>query len=118
MAARVPSRLGTKGARFWRETTKAYELSAHELHLLEGACRELDIIDRLEAVLDGAQLIVSGSMGQDTAHPLLAEVRQHRAAFGAIVKQLALPDVEDAAPISPRSRQAQAAANARWSRGA
>ena len=28
-------------------------------------------------------------MGQDTAHPLLMEVRMHRAAFAALIKQLA-----------------------------
>lgn len=117
-AMSVPSKLGRKAATFWRDTTKAYELSAHELLLLEGACRELDIIDRLEEGLAGAGLVVSGSMGQDVAHPLLAEVRQHRAAFGAIVKQLSLPDQADEKPMSPRSSQAQAAANARWSRGA
>lgn len=114
----VPTGLGKRAAAFWRDTTSVYELSAHELLLLEGACRELDIIDRLEESLDGARLVVRGSMGQDVAHPLLAEVRQHRAAFGAIVKQLSLPDAEDEKPMSPRSLQAQAAANARWSRGA
>lgn len=114
---RTPDKLGTKAARFWRETTKTYDLSPAELLILEGACREINIIERCEKELDGAALVTSGSMGQDVAHPLLAEVRQHRAAFGSMIKQLALPDAEE--PLSSaRSRQAQAAANARWSRGA
>lgn len=114
---RTPNKLGTKAAQFWRDTTKTYDLSPAELLILEGACREIDIVERMERELDGADLVVAGSMGQDTAHPLLAEVRQHRAAFGSMIKQLALPDAEEP-PSSARSRQAQAAANARWSRGA
>lgn len=114
---RTPDKLGTKAGRFWRETTKVYELSPAELLILEGACREIDIIERLERELDGADLVTSGSMGQDVAHPLLAEVRQHRAAFGSMIKQLALQDAEEP-QTSARSRQAAAAANARWARGA
>lgn len=117
MATRtVPTKLGPKARKFWRETVGNYELSAHEALLLEAACREIDIVERLQKELDGANLVVPGSMGQDTAHPLLMEVRMHRASFAAIVKQLALPDVEDDAPASPRSRQAQKAAEARWGR--
>lgn len=111
-----PAKLGTKARKFWRETVDIYELSASEALILEGACRELDIIERLQKELDGADLVVPGSMGQDTAHPLLQELRMHRQTFGSIVKQLALPDVEDEKPSSPRSRQAQKAAEARWGR--
>lgn len=119
MATRtVPTKLGPKARKFWRETVGNYDLSAHEALLLESACREIDIVERLQKELDGADLVVPGSMGQDTAHPLLMEVRMHRASFAAIIKQLDLPDVEEEKSVSPRSRQAQAAANARWSRSA
>lgn len=118
-ALRTPTKLGPKARRFWRETTEVYELSVHEAVLLENACREIDIVERLEKELDGADLVVPGSMGQDTAHPLLMEVRMHRASVAAMIKQLALPDPEfEDKPMSARSRQAQAAANARWGRGA
>lgn len=116
---RVPIGLGKTGAKFWRDTTKIYVLAAHEALLLEAACRELDIIDRLEESLDGASLVVRGSMGQDVAHPLLAEVRQHRGAFASLLKSLSLPDAdEEEKQDSPRTTAARAAANARWSRGA
>lgn len=117
-ARRAPAGLGKTAAKFWVDTTKVYELSAHEALILESACRELDIIDRLEESLRDADLVVRGSMGQDVAHPLLAEVRQHRSSFTGLVKALKLPDTEAEEPRSPRSMQAQAAANARWSRGA
>lgn len=112
----APKGLGVKARKFWRETVGAYELSPSEALLLEGACREIDIIERLQDELEEASLVVAGSMGQDTAHPLLQEVRMHRAAFGSIIKQLALPEVEDEKKSTPRSRQAQHAANARWGR--
>lgn len=111
-----PTKLGPKARKFWRETAQIYELSPAEALILEGACREIDIIERLQKALDGAELVVPGSMGQDTAHPLLQELRMHRQTFGSIVKQLALPEVEDEKPMSPGSRQAQTAANARWGR--
>lgn len=111
-----PTKLGPKARKFWRETAEIYDLSPAESLLLEGACREIDIIERLQKELDGADLIVAGSMGQDTAHPLLQELRMHRQTFGSIVKQLALPEAEDEKPMSPGSRQAQTAANARWGR--
>lgn len=111
-----PTKLGPKARKFWRETAEIYELSPAETLILEGACREIDIIERLQKELEGADLVVPGSMGQATAHPLLQELRMHRQAFGSIVKQLALPEVEDEKPMSPGARQAQAAANARWGR--
>lgn len=117
MATRtVPTKLGVKARKFWRETVANYDLSPHEALLLEAACREIDIVERLQKELDGANLVVPGSMGQDTAHPLLTEVRMHRASFAAIVKQLALPDAEADEKPSPRTQRAQAAANARWQR--
>lgn len=111
----APKNLGTKARKFWRETAQTYDLSPSEALILEGACREIDIIERLQEELDDADLVVPGSMGQDTAHPLLQELRMHRQTFNSIVKQLAL-EAEDEKPMSPGSRQAQAAANARWGR--
>lgn len=111
-----PTKLGPKARKFWRETVEIFELSPADALVLEGACREIDIIERLQKELEGASLVVPGSMGQDTAHPLLQELRMHRQTFNSIVKQLALPEAEDEKPMSPGSRQAQAAANARWGR--
>lgn len=116
---RAPAGMGATGLKFWRDITGKFELSSSEFALLESACRELALIDRLEAKLKGAQLVVTGSMGQQVAHPLLAEVRQHRAAFAALVKALKLPDEDvEETPKSPRSIAAQRAAKARWARGA
>lgn len=46
--------------------------------LLAQAQRTLDEIAKLQAELDGGDLVVTGSMGQPVANRLLGELRQHR----------------------------------------
>lgn len=115
---RAPMRLSERANRLWRETLEVYELAPHEYPILEAACRELDIIDEIAKQLRGAPYVVRGSMGQDVANPLLAEVRHHRAAYVSLVRALGLPDAEAGEMPNPRSSAAQRAAQARWSRGA
>lgn len=118
-ASRAPADLGTKGRALWTKTLAVYDLAAHELVTLEAACREVDLIADMEKALKGAQMVVKGSMGQSVAHPLLAEVRQHRAAYISFIKALALPESDEPAvpkPDNGRRAQAQAAANARWAK--
>lgn len=113
-----PRGLSEKANKVWRSTLEDFDLSEHEYPILEGACRELDLITELEKELKGAPLMVRGSMGQDVANPLLAEVRQHRAAYVGLIRSLKLPEGESSVGQTPASRSAQNAANARWSRGA
>jgi hypothetical protein len=56
---RAPAGLGATGA------------FAVALRILVDACREADIVDRLEATLADAELMVKGSMGQLVASPLV-----------------------------------------------
>lgn len=112
--SRRPPGLGAKGAAFWRKIIASYELAPHEEVVLEGACRELDLIAKIEVELKTASFVVKGSRGQDAASPLLAELRLHRAAFLSMVKAMRLPPLLEDQGRSPRSRQAQAAARARW----
>lgn len=115
MATKAPTKLGPAGGKLWRSITGSYELRPDELRVLEDACREADLIDRLEDALSTAELIVHGSQGQPVSNPLVQEVRQHRATFAALLGRLKLPDEEAQAS---RSASARAAANARWRRGA
>lgn len=115
-----PARLKAKGRRLWDDVTSTYDLRADELAVLEHAARELDLIERLERELDGNGLTVAGSMGQLVAHPLIGELRQHRATAQRLLAQLKLPDDSgdgraDAAAAG-RSTSAREAANARWRR--
>lgn len=113
---RQPAKLGPAGRRLWREVVERYELRPDEARLLTDACREADIIDRLEAALADASLVVKGSMGQLVASPLVSEVRQHRSVLARLLKALNLPDTPAEAERRHNavSEQARAAARARW----
>lgn len=112
---RPPTGLGARARRFWREMVADLDFAPHELVILEAAAREVDVIERLENALKDAPLVVPGSKGQDVAHPLLPEIRHHRAAFAALARALKVPDDTSftRAP-SARSRAASVAAKARW----
>lgn len=113
----APQKLSRAGKKFWSDITGKYTLRTDELRILEDACREMDLIDRLERELETEQTIVHGSQGQPVINPLIPEQRQHRATLASLLRQLKLPDA--AATPETRSNQARDAANARWaSRGA
>lgn len=121
--ATMPRGLGSKARKKWRDISTTYELRADELRILEDACREIDLIEQMHEALQPTadvdvedKLIVSGSMGQPVASPLLQEIRQHRALLGRLWAQLKLPD-EDGRAAGLRSESARAAANERWRRG-
>lgn len=111
-----PLNLAVKGQELWDQVAPCYRLRPDELRVLEDACREADLVERLEVELRGAPLMVKGSMGQMVASPLVSELRQHRATLNTLLKSLKLPD--EAANASAVSSSARAAARARWSRGA
>lgn len=111
-----PRDLSTRGRRFWRDVIGGFELTGAERHLLHEACRSLDRIDALEALVVTEGQTVIGSTGQTVLHPGIAEARQQRLVLGRLVKQLDLPE-EDARPVSSASEKAAHAARERWSRG-
>jgi hypothetical protein len=113
----APAQLGAKAAKLWRGLVNAYELRPDELRILEDACREIDLVERMEVELADAELVVPGSTRQPTAHPLVEEVRLHRALTARLLNALRLPDdAADRAPLH-RSVRARDAANQRWRRG-
>lgn len=111
----APKGLGLEARRLWQGTLKDFDLGPAELRLLEEACREVDLIERIEAELTGAALVVTGSRHQPVANPLVQEVRQHRQTVRALLGALRLPDGEpdswDGLSSSDRARKA---ALARW----
>lgn len=113
--AKRPTGLMKGSQAFWDEVTATYKLRPDEIRVLEDACREMDLIYRLERELKGADLIVRGSQGQPVANPMVSELRQHRATLRQLLGQLKLPDENGQ---EARSSQARDAANARWRRGA
>ena len=112
----TPKGLGTSGAAFWRDVLAKYELRIDEQRVLEDACRERDLIARLEAELAGATLLTKGSMGQPVVNPLVSELRQHRGTFAALMRQLKLPDEDSTDHGGALSAKNRAAVQARWAR--
>lgn len=111
----LPKSLGAKSRKFWRSVTGEFELRADELVLLENACREMDLIDRLNEALEYADIHVEGSQGQPVINPLFGEIRQHRLALKQLLGQLDLPEGDtDGAAAAGRSSAGRHLAAVRW----
>jgi hypothetical protein len=110
MAVQAPKNLKADGRKLWRETTSSYELRQDELETLKAACAEADLIARMEVELEDEPLTVKGSMGQLVPHPLVSELRQHRATMAGLLRSLKLPD-EGGQGVSNQQREA---AQTRW----
>src|SRR5437868_6355901 len=88
----MPSHLGTEGESLWLAVTDLHgDLGPDTVRTLVDACREADLVQRLEDELRDSPLMVRGSQGQLVASPLVSEVRQHRAVLSGLLKALKLP---------------------------
>lgn len=114
----TPAHLQPEGLALWERIVGDYDLRPDEVRILADACREVDIVERLETELRGADLMVRGSQGQLVASPLVSELRQHRSVVAALLKALKLPDTDSQSQQKAAldSEQARAAARARWDR--
>lgn len=124
MPSHAPKNLGKEAKKLWKGVTETFDLSATELRILEDACREVDLIEKLEEALwDPANpqpLTVRGSQGQPVANPLIQEIRQHRQVVKTLLGALKLPEepAADQSGSGNRSTSAREAAMARWRKGA
>lgn len=110
-----PEGLGRCAERLWEDIVDGQDLRTDELRVLEDACREVDLIERMHAELQGAPLVVKGSMGQDVANPLVQELRQHRALVARLLGSLKLREVDqEERDALARQDQARHAAGVRW----
>lgn len=107
----APRGLGKHGRKLWRKVSEKYALRPDELRILEDAARLVDTIAALEEGMVGQPLTVLGSARQLVAHPLISEIRAHRMALAALLRQLKLPDLDAAAAQVNRHREA---ALSRW----
>ena len=117
---RMPTKLGASGKALWQSIIPTYELRPDEVRVLIDACREADLIARLQDALEGADLVTRGSMGQEVASPFVSEIRQHRTVLANLLKSLKIPDSPATAARKKAhvSEQARTAARARWGSGA
>lgn len=116
---RQPAGLGESGRELWNSVALTYDLRPDEVRMLADACREADIVERLEMELMDSPLMVKGSMGQLTASPLVSEVRQHRTVLAGLLSKLKLPDTPAGSERkrAVASENARTAARARWGTG-
>jgi hypothetical protein len=114
---KAPTGLRAPGRRLWAEVVGPYILTPAELGVLTEACRTSDELDRLERELRALPtLTTTGSTGQLRGHPLLSEIRNHRALLERLMTGLNLPDDDQQVGTRATSRHARRAAQARWKR--
>lgn len=104
----------------WKAVVRTATLRADRLRILEDACFECDLIDELQASLKGAPQTVRGSQGQEVAHPLITELRQHRATLSSLLRALQLAASDTSAVDASRAATVSAIglARARWDKSA
>lgn len=111
----VPENLGPEGRALWDAIRPNYELRPDEERMLSDACREADMLAKLEAAQRKAPLMSSGSMGQKIISPYISEMRQHRTVLSALLKALKLPDeANSGSKADYTSEHMRKAARARW----
>lgn len=120
---RPPRGLDAAGRDLWRSIARqihddGLELDARETALLTEACREADVLARIEEALKGAPVVVDGAKGQPAANPLIGEARRSRQTIQTLLRGITLEDpLADAAGRGSGSRttswQARAAATSR-----
>ena len=121
--ARTPKNLAAEGRTLWRAIASqvaedGLKLDQRELKLLESACREQDMLSRIELALVDAPLTVKGAQSQMVSHPLIGEARRSRAQIASLLKAIGLDDPTEAAGGGRGSRttsmSARGAANSRY----
>jgi hypothetical protein len=83
-----------------------------ERRYLEDACRTADAITDMEAALLDQPRIVKGSQQQPVAHPLIAEIRQHRVTLSGLLARVKLFAEDDQVDTGSGSRTTSTMARA------
>jgi P27 family predicted phage terminase small subunit len=95
-APRAPAGLSAGSRRLWRELWQeaAWVRPGVDRVSAELLCRMADDIAALAVQVAADGKMIPGSKGQMVAHPLIAEIRKHRAALGELAGQMGLrPDM-------------------------
>ena len=110
-----PVGVSGRGARFWRETHRVYQLEPDETLLLVEVCRLVTLLDQAAETIarDGPMSV--GAAGQPVAHPAIAAADRMRPLLMRAVAQLALPHPDGKSVPTGHQVRGQAANAARWS---
>ena len=93
-----PKGLGPDGRDLFVRLMDCYDFTddPHRVVMAEQACRQLDLIVRLQGDIDSrASLEVRGSAGQPVLAGCVGEVRAARVALAGLLKSLTLPDTAE-----------------------
>ena len=86
-----PRKLSREARELWREIAKEFVVDdAAGLQLLLTACEALDAMRAAEAKVAMDELTVTDRLGAPKAHPLLATIRDSRAAMLTALRRLGL----------------------------
>lgn len=96
-----PKGLLVGGRRLWTATLTAYDLAEHEQAIMREACRTVDLLDQLQALIDKEGPVLPWGEGS-RANPAAVEARQHRIALARLIASLGIPMDEDQGRRQPR----------------
>jgi P27 family predicted phage terminase small subunit len=92
----APRHLRSREARrLWRSTVKDFALEAHQLALLESACKSLDRLVEAREQIDRDGITVKDRFGQLREHPATKIERDSRIALARLLRELQLTDEAD-----------------------
>lgn len=94
---KTPAGLDTEGAKLWREIVGTFDVieEPHKRRILFDACKTADLIERLDAAMNGEELTSKGSMGQLVIHPLIAQSQAARTQLAQLLSRLNFAPAEE-----------------------
>ncbi|MGX5356847.1 hypothetical protein [Kocuria sp. KH4] len=98
----APPHLGGAGRKLWRSVVTEFYFPAHDLAVLEEACRVRDRIAGLEEAVNNDGLMIPSSQGS-RLHPAIGEQRQQRLALARLLATLGVLGVDDEGQDLPPS---------------
>lgn len=90
-----PPGLKDRGREFWKALYGETEFDASGAEIVLEACRTLDRLEALDAVIAEEGVVSYGSTGQRTVHPAVSEARQLQMTLTRLVDALDLPESEE-----------------------
>jgi len=88
--SKAPMGLKLGGKRLWRRVMSDFELAQHEEVVLLQACRIVDVLDRLQKVIEEGDVVVHSPQGVKT-NPAVVEFRQQAMALAKCMAALNIP---------------------------
>jgi hypothetical protein len=89
----------------WESVNREFVLAPHESELLRQACKTVDVVEELQAIVAANGLMVRTGFETSRPHPVLPELRAQQASYARLVKALKLPlGVQDDQARGSRAR--------------